>query len=232
MKKQFTLVELMVVIGIIAILAGLLLPVLNQSRDKALQSTCASNLKQIGQAEAAYASDSNSQFASSFYRNTSISTNSYWVNDLYRYINEPRIFICGADENDITKDDFSNTVDPGASIGNICVSYLANGGVLSGKKRYLCEKPTLTMTIGPRLHETPNNATKLKNAILESKLAPPLGYTKPSPGTVSTANFDIDVTKGTARHGQISNFLFVDGHSEPLTTEAFVTQKESYWDRL
>jgi prepilin-type N-terminal cleavage/methylation domain-containing protein/prepilin-type processing-associated H-X9-DG protein len=232
MKKQFTLVELMVVIGIIAILAGLLLPVLNQSRDKALQSTCASNLKQIGQAEAAYASDSNSQFASSFYRNNSAHINSYWVNDLYRYINEPRIFTCSSDGNESMKDDFSNTVDPGASIGEICVSYLANGGVLSGKKRYLCEKPSLTMTIGPRLHEKSNNATKMNNANSEANLDSPLGYTKPSTGTVSTATFDIDVTKGTGRHGQISNFLFVDGHCEPITTEAFVAQKESHWDSL
>ena len=51
MKKQFfTLVELLVVIGVIAILAGLLLPVLNQSRDKAIQTECAGNLGQLAKA--------------------------------------------------------------------------------------------------------------------------------------------------------------------------------------
>ena len=57
MKRAFTLIELLVVIAIIAVLMGILMPVLGKVKKQAQQSVCASNMRQIGIGAAMYAEE-------------------------------------------------------------------------------------------------------------------------------------------------------------------------------
>ena len=85
MKKAFTLIELLVVIAIIAILASILFPVFAQAREKARQTSCLSNARQIGMAVRMY-SDDYDGFSPMSYHAEGNSGNFAWTNQLQTYI--------------------------------------------------------------------------------------------------------------------------------------------------
>jgi prepilin-type N-terminal cleavage/methylation domain-containing protein/prepilin-type processing-associated H-X9-DG protein len=65
-RRGFTLVELLVVIGILAVLVGILLPALSKARQAGLTIKCAANLHSIGQAIAVYVADNNGTFPAAY----------------------------------------------------------------------------------------------------------------------------------------------------------------------
>src|SRR5438477_10349226 len=92
-KKGFTLIELLVVIAIIAILAALLFPVFAHAREKARQTTCASNLRQIGVAILAYEQD-NDEFVPPAVSIVAFDTATWLPDHLSPYLKQSDVWIC------------------------------------------------------------------------------------------------------------------------------------------
>jgi prepilin-type N-terminal cleavage/methylation domain-containing protein/prepilin-type processing-associated H-X9-DG protein len=134
-KTAFTLIELLVVIAIIAIIAAILFPVFAQVREKARQTTCLSNLKQIGLAVMAYAQDYDETFVMANYATPDRTTNVLWMELLDPYVKSgipptlagveatrfKHVWYCP---------DLETTYPAGITPGNPARSYTANANLM------------------------------------------------------------------------------------------------------
>lgn len=103
-RAGFTLIELLVVIAIIAILAAILFPVFAQAREKARQTSCLSNTKQMGLALMMYVQDYDETYCPAYYygdptqvANLDATGNIQWSGMTQPYIKNRGIFVCPSD---------------------------------------------------------------------------------------------------------------------------------------
>ncbi len=115
MRRGFTLIELLVVIAIIAILAAILFPVFARAREKARQTSCLSNEKQLALGTLMYSQDYDEHLPM---RWIATDTNFRTTSMIYPYIKNAQLFACPSYSASVTH----------TGIGTFLLSYTWPGG--------------------------------------------------------------------------------------------------------
>ncbi len=127
LRNGFTLIELLVVIAIIAILAAILFPVFARAREKAKQTSCLSNMKQIALAADMYTQDYDETYPLNIYP-TPVGAFTFY-HALMPYMKNAQVLTCPSEANRMTMTEFQSAFGipccPGVQVyaynGNYCI---------------------------------------------------------------------------------------------------------------
>ena len=218
-KKGFTLIELLVVIAIIAILAAILFPVFAQAREKARQTSCLSNMKQLGTATTLYIDDYDetfppaklywyaydycinngivkSDYPCQRFCTTDFSENSqkyFWADAIYPYVKNNKMYECPSMKNHLgyaMNENISHM--SGQDTTSMCASQMQNTSNII----LYADAPMIDIWGGIDLYVVN-------------------GYTlNAGANTGAVVHGWATVKLGAARHNKGGNFTYCDGHAK------------------
>jgi prepilin-type N-terminal cleavage/methylation domain-containing protein/prepilin-type processing-associated H-X9-DG protein len=193
MRRGFTLIELLVVIAIIAILAAILFPVFAKAREKARQSSCLSNVKQLALANMQYAQDYDERTLP--YSTLTSGNGLTWYVIVQPYLKNTQILTCPSQSIVTQWGGYNISYGINRATGSFGDSALA--GIPLGAIAYPSETYMFADT---RAHD------------IESEAFPTF-YAPPNVGWGSYGSI-------SNRHNEGSNFGFYDGHAKWMSRQA------------
>jgi len=226
-RSGFTLIELLVVIAIISILAAILFPVFSQAREKARQTSCLSNIKQLSLGLLMYAQDYDDKLPTYFWSegDAGIPNSTTWWGGIEPYVRNTQIYACPSSALP-GHHTFQVWIDntPGfANAPNLSINYGYNeliGNVAGGMKMarlnadvantVLLADCTSTWIGGYWSLSFPARAKLYRVAYADGDF--PCGCPPADPAA-----------QGRAVHNGGSNLGFADGHAKWVNSEQVVT---------
>jgi prepilin-type N-terminal cleavage/methylation domain-containing protein/prepilin-type processing-associated H-X9-DG protein len=128
-RNGFTLIELLVVIAIIAILAAILFPVFAKVREKARQTSCSSNMRQLGLGMLQYSQDYDEHWPSS---KATSGFAAGWAGSIYPYVKSKSVFTCPDDNTSATSPNVPISYAVNDNISNLAISGGAQAATAAG----------------------------------------------------------------------------------------------------
>jgi prepilin-type N-terminal cleavage/methylation domain-containing protein/prepilin-type processing-associated H-X9-DG protein len=240
--RGFTLIELLVVIAVIALIAAILFPVFAQVREKARQTTCLSNAKQIGLAQMLYLQDYEEALLPKyvltglprqpnspdpFQREANFKI---WTQLLEPYLKNSQVLYCPSFNEAVYVENAAHPSCDGPGIRSVFPAryYYSHFGMGSGSVWGACtpERPRVatagnapgnspwkTLAMIPRPGET---VIFQDNATWESPGGGFYGFIGCECGIKGTASKQ---GLGQSRHHQGCNYIFVDGHAKTMNLD-------------
>ena len=227
-SKGFTLIELLVVIAIIAILAAILFPVFAKAREKARQTSCASNEKQLGLGFAQYVEDYDETYPIGNLAQTG--TLQGWAGQIYPYVKIVNVFQCPDESTTGSHASYGMNWNLGFTPPNSLYKDPSTGG--TGVRLAQLHSSSRTVLLFEISQDTGywNNSTSTWYTMdvtnpQEEASASGLGsstepwgcdYSTGPMGSAATPSSigqnGLDTAFPTGRHTSGSNWLFTDGH--------------------
>jgi prepilin-type N-terminal cleavage/methylation domain-containing protein/prepilin-type processing-associated H-X9-DG protein len=212
MRRGFTLIELLVVIAIIAILAAILFPVFARAREKARQSACLSNMKQLGLGLMMYVQDYDETMVP--YCTNPPGASYTWPKLIEPYIKNLAVFDCPSSQ---TGTRYDGTSSYSSSYGGNVFALTYPGSWTYSSASFT--RPSETCMVGDscRAHPTDPNAMNYANHYLVQ--LHPLATHASNRG------------KWACRHNEGANCAYADGHAKwtPLSTIPQISTSSAFW---